>query len=155
MRVILFILGLLFSADGLYFASTTSMGVGAAAELAAGVEDGVHHLQGGLAGLGLNVHGNAPAIVHHGDGAVLVDLHQDIRAVACQGLVDGVVHDLIHQMVKTGGGGGADIHTGPLADSLQPLQNLDLRGIIFMLRLGTHQNFVFSHVGSPFKGIFS
>ena len=28
MRVILFILGLLFSADGLYFASTTSMGVG-------------------------------------------------------------------------------------------------------------------------------
>lgn len=30
MRVILFILGLLFSADGLYFASTTSMGVGEA-----------------------------------------------------------------------------------------------------------------------------
>ena len=36
MRVILFILGLLFSADGLYFASTTSMGVGEAFTVAMG-----------------------------------------------------------------------------------------------------------------------
>ena len=33
--------------------------VPAAAELAAGVEDGEHHLQGGLAGLGLDVHRDA------------------------------------------------------------------------------------------------
>ena len=37
MRVILFILGLLFSADGLYFASTTSMGVGEAFTVAIGI----------------------------------------------------------------------------------------------------------------------
>ena len=47
--------------------------VAPAAELAAGVEDGVHHLQGGLAGLGLDVHGDAAAVVHHGDGVPLVD----------------------------------------------------------------------------------
>ena len=34
-----------------------------AAELAAGVEDGEDHLQGGLARLGLDVHGDAAAIV--------------------------------------------------------------------------------------------
>ena len=37
MRVILFILGLLFSADGFYFASTTSMGVGEAFTVAIGI----------------------------------------------------------------------------------------------------------------------
>ena len=37
--------------------------VAAAAELAAGVEDGEHHLQGGQAGLGLDVHGDAAAVV--------------------------------------------------------------------------------------------
>ena len=92
-----------------------------AAELAAGVEDGVHHLQGGLAGLGLDVHGDAPAVVHDGDGVPLVDLDQNLRAEARQGLVDGVVHNLIDQMVEAGGGGGADIHAGPLPHGLQAL----------------------------------
>ena len=34
-----------------------------AAELAAGMEDGKDHLQGGLACLRLDVHGDAPAVV--------------------------------------------------------------------------------------------
>ena len=34
-------------------------------------------------------------------------------------------------LVKTGGGSGADIHTGTLADSFQAFQNLDLRSAVF------------------------
>jgi hypothetical protein len=37
--------------------------VAAAAEFAAGVQHGVHHLKRGLAGLGLDVHGDAAAVV--------------------------------------------------------------------------------------------
>ena len=131
--------------------------VAAAAELAAGVEDGVNDLQSGLAGLGLDVHGDAAAVVHHGDGVALVDGDLDLRAVACQGLIDGVVHDLVHQMVETGGGGGANVHTGTLPDSFQSLQDLDLGGVILVLRIDCRgiQNFIFSHVVSPFKGSFS
>ena len=75
--------------------------VAPAAELTAGVQNGIYHLQSGPARLGLDVYGDAPAVVGDGDGIALVDGHGDVRAVARQRLVDGIVHDLIHQMVQT------------------------------------------------------
>ena len=105
--------------------------VASAAELAAGVQHGVHHLQGRPPGLGLDVHGDAAPVVGNGDGVALVDGHGDVRAVPGQRLVDGVVHDLIDEMVQTRGGRGADVHARPLAHGLQTLQHLDLRGVIF------------------------
>ena len=119
--------------------------IAAAAELAAGVEDGEHHLQGGPAGLGLDVHGDAPAVVGDGDGVPRVDGHGDVGAVARQGLVDGVVHDLIHQVVQARLAGGADVHAGALAHRLQPLQHLDLRAAVFMLHLRGIQFQFFCH----------
>ena len=107
--------------------------VAPAAELAAGVEHGVNHLQGRPPGLGLDVHGDAAPVVGNGDGVAFVDGHGDVRAVPGQGLVNGVVHDLVHQVVQTRGGSRADVHTRPLAYGLQALQHLDLRGIIFRL----------------------
>lgn len=109
--------------------------VAAAAELTAGVEDGVDNLQGGPPGLGLDVHGDAAAVVGDGDDVALPDDDVDLVAVAGQGLVDGVVHDLIDQMVQAGGGSGADIHAGPLTDGLQALEDLDLRAAVFVLDL--------------------
>src|SRR5699024_12287636 len=44
------------------------------------------------------------------------------RSVAGQGLVDGVVHDLVDQVVQATLAGGADIHARPLADRLQPFE---------------------------------
>ena len=104
--------------------------IASAAELTAGVEHGVYHLQGRPAGLLLDIHGDAAAVVGDGDGVAGVDGDGDLRAVSGQGLVDGVVHDLIHQVVQAGGRRGADIHAGPLAHRLQPLQNLNFRGVI-------------------------
>ena len=108
----------------------------AAAELAPGVEHGVHHLQGGTPGLGLYIHRDAAAVVGDLDHVALQNLHGDVVAVPRQGLVDGVVHDLVHQMVQAGAGRGADIHTRTLPDGLQPLQHLDLRRAVLVVGLG-------------------
>ena len=45
--------------------------VSAAAELTAGVQNGIHHLQGGLPRLGLYIHRHAPAVIRNPDGVVL------------------------------------------------------------------------------------
>ena len=50
-----------------------------------------------------------------------------------QGFVDGVVYDLVHQVVQARGTGGTDIHARALAHSLQTFQNLDLRAAIGMV----------------------
>ena len=108
----------------------------AAAEFSASVEDGKDYLQGGPAGLGLNIYRDAPAVVSDGNGIARIDGHCDIRAVARQSLVNGVVHNLVDQVVQARLAGRADIHTGALADRLQTLQHLDLRATIFVVGLG-------------------
>ena len=106
--------------------------VAPAAEFAAGVQHGEDDLQRALAGLLLNIHGDAAAVVGHANDVPLFDDDLDMGAVAGQRLVDGVIHDLIHQMVQARGRGGADVHARPLADRFQTLQNLDLRSIVFL-----------------------
>ena len=109
--------------------------VAPAAELAARVQHGEHDLERALARLRLNVHGDAAAVVAHADDVAFLDRHFDMIAVARQRLVDGVVHDLIHEMVETRRGGGADVHARTLPDGLQPLQHLNLTGVIFLCDL--------------------
>ena len=120
--------------------------IAAAAEFAAGVEDREHHLQGGQAGLGLDIHGNAPAVVDDGDDVPFSDLDGNLVAVAGQGLVDGVVHDLVHQVVQAALRRGADIHAGALADGLQALQHLDSRAAVLVLHLGSAVLEFFRHL---------
>ena len=81
--------------------------------------------------LGLDIHGNSAAVIHNGDGVVGVDGDFNFRAVAGQGFIHGVVHDLVDQVMKSGRGRASDIHAGTAADSLQTLQDLDLAGGIF------------------------
>ena len=106
--------------------------VAAAAEFSAGVEHGVHHFQSGPSGLGLDVHRDTTAIIGDGDGISGIDGHGDVPAVACQRFINGVVHDLIDQVVQTADGGRADIHTRALAHRFQTFQNLDLLRTIFL-----------------------
>ena len=78
--------------------------------------------------------------------------------VTGQSLIDGVVHDLVHQMVQTPLAGRADIHTGALAHSLQTFQDLDLAGVVFMVRrsicVGAGNDFL-CHFLSPFCFVIS
>ena len=124
-----------------------------AAELAAGVQDGVNDGDGGQAGIGLNVHGDAAAVIRDLNDVVLEDLHLDVVAVAGQRFIDGVVHDLVDQMMQAPLAGGADIHARALAHRFQTLQDLDLAGIILMVGSGfgiCAGNDFFCHFLSPF-----
>ena len=69
---------------------------------------------------------NAAAIVGDGDEAVGLHLDLDPVGMAGQRLVHGVVDDLGEQVMQRLLVGAADIHAGPAAHRLEPLQNLDV-----------------------------
>ena len=73
-----------------------------AAEFAARVQHGEHDLQRGLAGLRLNIHGDAAAVIADADDIAGLDGELDVAAVTRERLVDGVIDDLIHQVVQAG-----------------------------------------------------
>ncbi|RPK46181.1 hypothetical protein EES39_13935 [Streptomyces sp. ADI92-24] len=105
---------------------TAGDGVAAAAELAARVQHRQYDLQGRLALGRHDVHRDATPVVDDPDPAVGQDRHVDAVRVPREGLVDRVVDDLVDQVVQTALAGRADVHTRPLADRLQTLQDLDL-----------------------------
>ncbi len=106
-------------------------GVGAAAELAAGVQLREDDLDAGEPGARLDVDGDAAPVVPDLDRAVGEEDDLDPVAHAGEGLVDGVVDDLPEAVHEPAGVGGADVHAGPLADRLEPLEHLEVvRGVL-------------------------
>ena len=103
-------------------------GVGAAAELPAGVEARVDELDAGEAGARLDVDGDPAAVVAHLDRAVVVQGDLDPVAVPAERLVDGVVDDLPEAVHEPAGVGGADVHAGTLAHGLEALEDLEVVG---------------------------
>ena len=101
--------------------------VAAAAELAAGVEDGVDDLEGVLARPVL-ADRDAAAVVDDLDGPVLGDRDPDGRGVAGHRLVDRVVDDLPDEVVEAADVGRADVHAGPAPNGLEALEDLDALG---------------------------
>ena len=110
--------------------------IAAAAEFTTGVEHRIDNLQRGPSRLGLDIHGDTAAIIGDSDGVALVDGNGDFRAEARQGFINGVVHDLVNQMVQARRGCGADIHTGTFPHRFQTLQDLDLGRVVFLLQQG-------------------
>ena len=109
--------------------------VSAAAELTAGVQDGVHYGCCGDALLGVDAHRNATAVIGDPHHVFRQDVHGDLRAVAGKCLINGVIDDLIDQMVQPLGTCGADVHARTLPDCLQPLQHLNLTLVIALCAL--------------------
>jgi hypothetical protein len=70
--------------------------------------------------------GDATAVVDHLDRAVALDGDRDGVAEAGERLVDGVVDDLVDQVVQTPGTGRTDVHARALAHGLEPLEHLDV-----------------------------
>ena len=102
----------------------------ALAELAAGVQHGEDDFDRRFALL-LHVRdGDAATVVGDGDGVVGVDRDGHLAAEAGQGLVDGVVHDLVDEVVQTHDTGRADVHPGALADGLQALEDGDVLRVV-------------------------
>ncbi len=75
--------------------------ISSSSEFSSGMKDGIHHFQGRLSSLRLNIYRNTPTVVYHGDGISLVDLNQDFRTVSRQSLINGIIYNFINQMVKT------------------------------------------------------
>jgi hypothetical protein len=108
--------------------------VGAAAELAAGVQFGEHDLERGHLSFGVLVDGDAAPVVEDLDGTVAVERDLDAVRVARSGFVDGVVDELPHQVQQSGAAGAADVHARPLAHGVEPFEGLDGVGVVAGLR---------------------
>ena len=98
-------------------------------ELAAGMEHGQHDFGGRLAA-GVLIDGNAAAVVDDGNRAVDVQGDVDLIAVAGERFVDGVVDDLVDEVVQSLRTGRSDVHGRALAHGLQPFEDLDLVGAV-------------------------
>ena len=109
-----------------------------AAEFAARVDFGEYDLERGNPLLRVDIGRNTAAVIRNGAAAVGIQHHFDVRAVARQRLVDGVVHHLVHEMVQPLGVRGRNIHTGPFSDVLQTVQYLDLFGAVLALNFFRH-----------------
>ncbi len=74
----------------------------------------------------MRIDGNAAAVVGDGDKAVGRHLDFDPVGVAGERLVHGVVDHLGEEVMQRLLVGAADIHAGPPAHRLEPLQHFDM-----------------------------
>src|SRR3990167_6977315 len=81
----------------------------------------------------MDIHGYAPAVIADTDTIIRINYYLYLSAVSGQGLIHGIIHHLIYQMVQAAGVGISDIHGRPLTHSLNALQHLDGSGIITMI----------------------
>src|SRR5215213_2913314 len=81
----------------------------------------------------MRVDWDAPAVVAHGDAAVLGDVHPDVVTAPCHGLVDAVVDDLDYEVVQATLVRAADVHTGASADCFQALEDLDIARRVLLI----------------------
>jgi len=104
--------------------------VAATAELAAGVQDGQDDFDGRLLLTGDLTDRDPAAVIGHPHPAVRLEHDVDRVAVAGQRLVDGVVDDLVHQVVQAALAGRADVHAGALADRFETFEHRDRAGVV-------------------------
>src|SRR5207248_3631805 len=76
--------------------------------------------------LRMGIDGNAPPVVDDATATVAQERDVDARSMTGHGLVDGVVDDIVHEVVETVETGGPDVHPGSLPDGLQALENGDV-----------------------------
>ena len=108
---------------------TTRHLVALVVELAASVEDR-HHYLGRCLAAGVLVDRNTSSVVDNRYRVVNVDGDTDGVAVSPQRFIDGVVDDLIDQVMEPRCTGRPDVHCRARADRLEALQNLDLVGAV-------------------------
>ena len=74
---------------------------------------------------------NAAAVVNHAHGVVHVDGDVDLGGKAGHGLVDGVVHDFVHEVMKTGAVRDvADVHPRALTNCFETFEDLDVAFVV-------------------------
>ena len=90
---------------------------------------------------------NAAAVVTDGAGTVRIEYDRHFLGETGERFVDSVVDDLIDHVMQAGAIVGiADIHSGPFANGIEPLEHLD-RFCIVIGRWGNLPANGFGHVG--------
>ena len=97
-----------------------------AAEFTASMKDGENDLDRGDFLFRMLVDRDAAAVVDNRDGIVFVNRDIDFGAIAGKGLVDGVVHNLIHKVVQTTRTRRTDIHAGAHTHGFKALEDLNV-----------------------------
>ena len=102
--------------------------VGILVEFSAGVQRRHSEFYAGQLFNGVEVDWNTAPVIEYSDRLALV--HGDVHcgAVTSHRLIDGVVHNLVHEVMEPTGGGGPDVHARAFSNSLQAFENLNLLG---------------------------
>ena len=114
-----------------------------AAEFSSRMKHRINDCDSGQSDLGLNADRNTSSVVGDFDDLSRKDLYIDLGAVSCKCLIDGVVHDLIHQMMKACRSGRSDIHTGTLAYSFQSFKDLNVGSVVCAFLFNNFLDFFF------------
>ena len=104
--------------------------VSVAVKLAAGMQYGENDLQRGNPHFRVNPAGDTLPVVLHRNRPVGQQRHVNLLTSARQRLVNGVIHNFVHQVMKPAERGGADIHDRAAAHRFQPVQHLYLAVVI-------------------------
>ena len=132
---------------------TTGDLVAVAAELAAGVQNGENNLQCRNTHLRMDADRDAASVVAYPNDIVRLDRDLDMGTIAGERLIDGVVDNLVYEMMQAARRGRTDVHAWTHSDRLQTLQDLNLALIVGLLNLQIEylffQNF-FTHA-NPFS----
>lgn len=104
--------------------------VGSLAKFSPRVQVGQNQFNRGYLEFGMNIDWDAASVVSYGAGPICVESHLHGIAVAGQVLVDGVVQDLVDTVVESALIWVSDIHARTLANGLESLKFIDLRGIV-------------------------
>ncbi len=96
-------------------------------EFSTGVEHGEDHFERALLGLGVDVDGDAAAVVFDGDRrSVLVERDPDVGGITVHRLVDGVVERLPHEVMQAGAADAADVHARAFPYGLEAFEYGDV-----------------------------
>ena len=106
--------------------------VRALVELTARMEDSHNHLQRAFVELLVFIDRDSTTVILHDNRSIRTDRHLDVAAIARHGLVDGVVHRLVDEMMETLLADVADIHGWTLAHSFQTFKDLYVTGRIIL-----------------------
>ncbi len=120
-----------------------------AVEFSAGVQHGQDDFRRGALLRLVHIHGDAAAVVHHGDGVVRVHGNVDFIREAGQRFVDRVVHYFPDEMMQAHLSGRTDVHRGAQPHGFEPAENFDRFRVVLVagLRGAAHVFFV-AHVVS-------
>ena len=97
---------------------TTGNFVGTLVEFTAGMQHGHDNFESGFLFFFVKVYRNTASVVLYGDRVIFVDGNFDVVAITGERFVDGVVYNLVNQVMESLGTNVADVHGRTLTYSL-------------------------------------